>query len=142
MIAKEVPTSTSSTAKSMPGASATAVKDKDKSTSNLSFSIDDTLNAEVLWCLKLIDSHWSYNSSRESGKHLCKLSEISFPNKFKFINLIEGPEGVKWEWDWHDLGWKNGIGCTGTGILSTGNGKQNTTWEWDSLFAILKIHKK
>ena len=37
----------------MPGASATAVKDKDKSTST-SFSIDDTLNAEVLWCLKLI----------------------------------------------------------------------------------------
>jgi hypothetical protein len=86
MIAKEVPTSTSSsTAKSMSGVPVTAVQNNGKLTSSSSFSKDDTLNAEVLWCLKLIDCHWSYKSSHESGKQLCKLYEISFSKKLKII---------------------------------------------------------
>ena len=29
---------------------------------------EDTLKAEVLWCLIQADSHWSFNSSRGIGK--------------------------------------------------------------------------
>lgn len=28
-----------------------------------------TLEAEVLWCLKLVESHWSYRSSEDSGMY-------------------------------------------------------------------------
>ena len=84
MISKEVLTSTSSSSsKSVPEASTTIAQDRDKLTSSLFFTKDDTLNAEVLWCLKLIDSHWSYRSSHESGKYSC--NEILFPNEIDIL---------------------------------------------------------
>lgn len=84
MVIKEVPTlNSSSSSKSVPETSTTIAQDK--LTSSSFFTKDDTLNAEVLWCLKLIDSHWSYNCSHETSKYS---SHIRCPNKLGILHYI------------------------------------------------------
>jgi hypothetical protein len=40
------------------------------------------------------------------------------------VQYIEGPEGVKWDWDLLIFGWENGILCTGIHQQ-----KNNRKWE-------------
>ena len=37
---------------------------------------DNSLNAEIIWCLKVVNAHWSYNSSSD----IAKLYQCIFPD--------------------------------------------------------------
>ena len=47
---------------------------------------------------------------------------------FSLIDIVQDPEGVKWELGLFIFGWENGISCAGTGIhqkkktVENGNG--------------------
>lgn len=49
-----------------------------------SISTNQTLEAEIIWCLKLNQSHWSYNSSDTTGIKVCA---IFFPVLFIALGL-------------------------------------------------------
>jgi hypothetical protein len=46
---------------------------------------------------------------------------------FSLIDIVQDPEGVKWELGLFIFGWENGISCAGTGIHQKKNSRK---WEW------------
>ena len=54
--------------------------------------------------------------------------------RFNLVSLLEGPEGVKWDWDWPKI-WAGKWGLIHWDWdFCTGNGTQNIKWEWEFCF--------
>ena len=68
-----------------------------------------------------------------------QLSKIGSPARknFPLLRLFpsdEGPEGVKWEWDWPKIWVGKWDLIHWDWDFRTGNGTQNTKWEWEFCF--------
>ena len=54
--------------------------------------------------------------------------------RFNLVSLLDGPEGVKWEWNWPKIWVGKWDLIHWDWDFCTGNGTQNIKWEWEFCF--------
>ena len=63
-----------------------------------------------------------------------KFKSIYFKGPLLIRFSIEGPEGVKWDWDWPKIWVGKWDLIHWDWDFCTGNGTQNIKWEWEFCF--------